>query len=169
MFVWIIMSISIIFICVLFTYMGLETQDKLHEELDDMTEEGSHVNYSKTIDDTFTQVNVAYTNLVWISVFLIVGMVLAVFIGSYMVTTKPVFFVIFIFLGIIAIIVSGEIANAYEDRIMTDDTLGSTFDKFSGANWIVLNLPLWVTIISFGGGIIMYVRLVKGREERMYG
>jgi hypothetical protein len=51
---------------------------------------------------------------------------------------------------------------------MSDATLSSTFSGFIGTNWIMLNLPIWITIVGFTGGIIMFSRLGK-KEEQFYG
>ena len=85
--------------------------------------------------------------------------------GSYLLTTKPIFFIPYIFVVIIAIIVSVPLANSYE-TLMNDPTLASTFAGFTGSNWIMLNLPIWITIIGITGGIIMFSRL--GKNEVNY-
>jgi len=50
---------------------------------------------------------------------------------------------------------------------MNDQTLSGTFTSFSGASWIMLNLPVWITIIGMVGGIIMFSRM--GKKEEQYG
>jgi len=51
---------------------------------------------------------------------------------------------------------------------MSNPTLSSTFTGFTGANWIMLNLPVWITIIGITGGIIMFSRMGR-KEETIYG
>jgi len=165
LFLFMIISLIIVLISGVFIYMGLLVTDKLHESMDDMT--FGSTNTSEVIDDNMGDVNDAYGGLYWISIFLIVGMMLSIFIGSYLVTTKPIFFVPYIFITIIAIIVSVGISNAYE-QIILNPTMASTFMNFTGANWILLHLPTWITAIGFVGGIIMFSRMGK-REETMYG
>jgi hypothetical protein len=167
-FLYMIFAVVIIFISVIMIYMGSQVSDKLHTELDNKTIEGSAVNYTATIDNTIGKVNTAYASLYWISVFLMIGMALAVFIGSYMVQTKPVFFIPYVFLMVIAIIVAVEISNAYE-TVSSNATLSSTFAGFVGANFIMGNLPIWITVIGLGGGIIMFARMNRGQEEFAYG
>jgi hypothetical protein len=93
-------------------------------------------------------------------------MIISIFIGSYLVTTKPIFFVPYLFIVIIAVIVAVPLSNAYE-TIMNDATLSGTFAEFSGANWLMLNLPIWITIVGITGGIIMFSRM--GKKEDPYG
>ena len=145
--------------------MGGDVTEKVHETMDDMT--FGDANTSQVIDDTFGAVNRSYQALYWIAVFLMVGMIISIFIGSYLVTTRPVFFIPYIFITIIAIIVSVGISNAYE-QVIADPTLASTFAGFIGANFIMLNLPMWIAIVGIVGAIIMFVRM-GSKENELYG
>ena len=165
LFLLIILSVMILFIAGIFMYVGDLTEDKLHETMDDM--EFGEANTSEVITDTFGKVNQAYSNLTWITVMLIFGMVLSIFIGSYKVRTEPVYFIPYIIVSIIAIIVSVGVANAYEE-VIAEPTLSSTFATLTGGNYFLLNLPLFITVIAFIGGIIMYVRWTT-REDQFYG
>jgi len=124
-------------------------------------------NASQVITNTMGVLNTTYGSLHWITVFLIGGMILSIFIGSYLVTTKPIFFIPYLFIVIIAIVVSVPMSNTYE-TLMSDATLSGTFIGFTGANWIMLNLPIWITIIGITGAIIMFSRMGKA-EEVNYG
>lgn len=167
LFLFMIFAIVIIFICVIFIYLGGRVTTQVHEKMDNMTFGNEDVNYTRqVIDDSIGKVNQAYQSLYWISVFLIVGMVLSIFIGSYLVTTKPIFFVPYAFIVIIAIIISVGLSNAYE-QVMLDPTLAPTFAGFVGANFIMLKLPIWVTVIGIVGGIIMFIRM--GSKENQMG
>lgn len=168
-FLFMIVAVIILFVSGLFIYMGLRTQNQLEESFSGMTiggEEGGQ-NYTDVMKDTFGDVNTAYHSLYWISIMLIVGMIISIFLGSYLVTTRPIFFVPYIFIVIIAIFVSVGISNAYQEVITTPE-LASTFAGFVGANFIMYNLPLWIAIIGFTGGIIMFVRM-KSQESVAYG
>jgi len=165
LFLLMIFALVIIFISVLFIYMGNITKDKLHDTIGNMDlHDTNGNNASQTIDNTFGDATASYQALTWIAVFLIVGMILSIFIGSYLVTTKPVFFIPYLFIVIIAIVVSVPMANSYE-KIMTTPTLADTFTQFAGANWFMLNLPIWITIVGITGGIIMFSRMGKKEDE----
>ena len=165
LFLFMIFSFTILLICGIFIYMGGDVTEKVHETMDDMT--FGDANTSQVIDDTFGAVNRSYQALYWIAVFLMVGMIISIFIGSYLVTTRPVFFIPYIFITIIAIIVSVGISNAYE-QVIADPTLASTFAGFIGANFIMLNLPMWIAIVGIVGAIIMFVRM-GSKENELYG
>ena len=165
LFLLIIFSFIIILICGIFIYMGGDVTQRVHDTMDNMT--FGDTNTSQVIDDTFGAVNRSYQALYWIAVFLIVGMIVSIFIGSYLVTTRPIFFIPYVFILIIAIIVSVIISNAYE-TVIADPTLASTFAGFVGANFIMLSLPIWIAVVGVVGAIIMFVRM-GSKENDLYG
>lgn len=169
LYIFMIVAFIIVMFSGIFIYISSETTDQLHESMDNMGLAGDgNNNASVVIDNTVGKASVTFTALYWISVFLIFGMIIAIFIGSYMVTTKPVFFVPYLFITFIAIIVAVPISNAYE-LLRADATLGSTFAKFVGSNFILNNLPMIVAIVGIAGGIIMFSRLGKKEEFAGYG
>lgn len=163
LFIFMIMAFIIILMSGVFIYIGSTVSDELHEKMDGMDlNDTDGNNASMVIDNTIGRFNQAVQGLYWLSILIIGGMIVAIFIGSYLVTTKPVFLIPYIFVVIIAIIVSVAISNAYE-TVINDPTLASTFANFLGANWIMLYLPLWISIIGITGGIIMFTQ--AGRRE----
>jgi len=169
LFLFLIFAFVIVLISVVWIYMGNMVTEQLHVSMDDMNlSDTVGNNASQVIDNTVGDggFNGSIQALQWITVFVIIGMIISIFIGSYLVTTKPIFFIPYLFIVIIAIIVSVPMANAYE-KLMTNATLSASFLGFSGANWIMLNLPIWITIIGITGGIIMFSRM--GKKEQIYG
>jgi len=167
LFLFMIFAFVIILVSVVMTYIGIRTEDQLQESLGKMDlHDTMGNNASVVIDNTVGVTNTTFLALRWITVFLIGGMILSIFIGSYLVTTKPIFFIPYLFIVIIAIIVSVPMSNAYE-TLMSEPTLANTFTGFFGANWIMLNLPIWITIIGITGGIIMFSRMGR-KEENVY-
>ncbi|MHA1233666.1 MAG: hypothetical protein ACTSQL_01115 [Promethearchaeota archaeon] len=164
LFIFMIFGFVIVLVCVVMIYITGITTDKLHETMDDMDlSDGQGNNASQVIDNTMGVTGTSFLALQWISVFLMFGMILGIFIGSYLVTTKPIFFIPYLFIVIIAIVVSVPISNTYE-TLSNNATLNPTFLGFTGANWIFLHLPIWITIIGITGGIIMFTRM--GKEEQ---
>jgi len=164
-FLFMIIAIIIVFMSGIFIYLGEKVNSELQEKMGDKT--FGDKNGTELVNETIGKVNTSYQALYWISVFLIVGMVISIFIGSYLVTTKPIFFIPYIFITVIAVIISAGISNAYEE-VIKDPTLTSTFNNFVGANFIMLKLPIWITVIGVVGGIIMFVRM-GSKEEEIYG
>ena len=167
-FLFMILAFIVIFICAIMIYIANTTTTQLHLTMDGMDlGDGSGNNVSQVIDYTVGATALTFQALYWITAFIIFGMILGIFIGSYLVTTKPVFFIPYIFIVIIAIIVSVPLSNAYETLSNTAE-LSSTFTGFTASNFIMLNLPIWITIIGFTGGIIMFARMGR-KEEYQYG
>jgi len=159
-FVFMIFTFIILLVSGIFIYIGLETGNQLEETLGD--KQFGDKNGSEIISNTFADVNSSYGNLYWLSLLIIGGMIMSIFIGSTLVNTRPAFMVAYIFLSAIAIIVSIPMANVYYNLIQVDD-LKDIFANFIGANYIMAYLPLWVTIISFIGAIILFSRM--GRSD----
>lgn len=168
LFIFMIVALILILFSVIFIYISGEVNSELEEQLPTMNLVGDgNNNASVVLQNTLGKFNSSISSLQWISVFLIFGMIIAIFIGSYLVTTKPIFFIPYIFIVIIAVIVAVPISNAYE-TLYDNPTLNSTFAGFIGSNWIMAQLPIIVAIVGITGGIIMFVRMGK-REEVYYG
>jgi hypothetical protein len=166
LFILIVFSFVIILCSGIYIYISNVTTDQLHESMDSMDIGDGNRNASETIDNTMGKVTASFDALYWISVFLIFGMIIAIFIGSYMVTTKPIFFIPYLFIVIIAVIVAVPVSNAYE-TLRDDATLGSTFAGFTGSNFVMNYLPMIIIIVGIVGGIIMFSRM--GKREEMGG
>ena len=163
-FLFIIFAFVIGLIVIVFLYIGNEAVTKLHEEMDGMDLDDGSNNVSVVIDNTMGVVNASYQTLKWTSILIMFAMILGIFIGSYMVQTKPVFFIPYLFIVIIAIVVSVGIANGYE-TLTADPTLASTFAGTNAMNWFLLHMPLVVTLVGMFGGLIMFSRLGKGEQQ----
>lgn len=167
-YIWIILTVVIVFIFGAFIYMGTNIENELQTKFKEHDRENkSTVNYTETLKETFHPVNVALSSLYWLSFFLIIGLIIAIMAGAYLVQSKPIYFVPYIFIIIIAIILAAEISNAYEDKILTQEDIGSTYQKFTGTNFILSYFPIWVAVVGLLGGIIMFAKL-KHAEEYPY-
>jgi len=169
LFLFMILAFAIVFISGVMIYVGNTTYTELRKTFEGKTYGGAVGNLNATVnlENTMGVLNNTYKSLYWLSVFIIFGMILGIFIGSYMVTTRPIFFVPYFFITLIAIVVSVFISNTYE-TILSDATIGSTFEGFVGANYIMGYLPIWITIIGFVGAMIMFSRL-GSKENEIYG
>lgn len=168
LFLFMIIAFVVLLFSGIFIYLSHTVTDEFRGNIADMeifNDNGQ--NGSQTLEDTLGVADASFNALTWISVLLIFGMIIAIFIGSYMVTTKPIFFIPYIFVAIIAVIVAVPMSNAYE-TLALNPTLTSTYSGFDGSNWIMAQLPIIIAIVGITGGIIMFVRMGK-REEQYYG
>jgi len=156
----IILFVMMLFLGV-FGYIIFEVQDELTEKLPTMDWSNS-TNATQIINDSIGKSNSSFTTLYWLSGLIIFGMILSIFMGSYLVTTKPVFFIPYIFVVIIAVIVSVPISNAYEE-LAQNAILSSSFSNFAIGNWFLSQLPIIISVVGILGGIIMFSMI--GRRE----
>lgn len=168
-FLLIILAFVFVVICGIFIYIGNTVSSNLHDQLE--SQSTPTFNLSKIADDTVGKVSIAYQTLYWGSVIIIIGMILGIFIGSWLAGQNPLWFVPWIFMIIILIVVSVQISNTYE-VIRNTPALSSTFDGFTGGNFILGNLPIVVTVISFIQMVIMFIswRVKRSSQEAfVYG
>jgi len=55
-------------------------------------------------------------------------------------------------------------SNTYE-TLISNPLLTDTYSGFVGGNFIWLNLPIWITVIGFGAGLIMFINVAKSGRE----
>ena len=169
LFIFMIVAFVIVLFSGVFLYITGQVNDELAIKLPQTNLVGDGTNnVSVVLENTLGSAIDSFDALYWIAIFLIFGMIMAIFIGSYMVTTKPIFFIPYLFIVIIAIIVAVAMSNAYE-TLSSDPNLSSTFAGFIGANWILAQLPMIIAIVGIVGGIIMFARMGKKEEFGYYG
>lgn len=165
-FLFMIIAFIIIVVSGIMIFLSAEVKTQLHSVMDNMTFSNT-TNTSLVIDETFGHVNSSFQALYWIAWFLIGGMSISIFIGSYLVTTRPVFFIPYFIITIVAVIIAVVISNSYETLMATPD-LATTFAGFTGANFIMSKLPIWVSVISVIGAVIMFSRMGSKENEAYY-
>ena len=163
-FLFMAIAFALVICCVMFTFIGDVAYTKLMEKNETLQANFPGVNITEVIDDTMGKVPTAYDSLKWISVMLIIGMIIAILVASFLVQEKPIFFILYIFILIIAIVVSVPLSNAYE-TVYTNPFIASSFDGFWGATFIFLNLPYWVTAIGFLSAILMFTSMVRASRR----
>jgi len=159
LFVFMIISFILLMFSGVFIYIGTQTETVLHEKLvEDPVFDFANVNESDVLDNTIDKFNSSLTLLYWLVVMIMGGMIMSIFIGSFLVQTKPIFFVAYIFIVMIATVVSVALSNGYE-RIISTPEMVSSFEGFTAANYIMINLPVWIVVIGMVGGIIMFSQI----------
>lgn len=122
------------------------------------------LNISGAGQDTFGQVNNAYTNwLPILSFVLIFGSMLTIFISNFLVKVHPVFFVVYLLVNIVAVIISVYISNAYED-LLTNSIYGATFSSWTATSYLMVHLPIWVTIVGIFGAVFLFSNIINENQ-----
>jgi len=118
------------------------------------------LNITTISDKTMGQLNIGMGVLDIVGFCLIFGMVLTIIISNFLVKAHPVFFVGYVLVGILAVIMSIMISSAYSDMLL-DGNLGSELAKAKIGTYIMLHLPIWVTIITFLGAILLFAGIMR--------
>lgn len=169
LFVFMIFSFVILIFIGVFIFIGIETEAQVRESIDKIDYfHDNDINTTKIIDDTLGKYNYSMKAFYWLTIIIIVGMILSIWIASYLTATKPVFFISSIFITAIAVTVATVMSNAYELIIYSTPQLTPIFENFVGANWIMLKLPIWISIIGFISAIIMYSGIGRGGDRYGY-
>lgn len=169
LFLLMIMAFIFMIFIVVIIYAATTVRDQLKANvgvLDSVM--GEEDNATQIIDNTIGGFIASTDTLKWITVMLFVGMVMSILITSYLIRTKPIFFIPYILITIIAIIVSAILSNIYAE-IYANPTLSSTFQGFWGMTFIFANLPTWITAIGFIAGLVMFINMIKTNNMGMYG
>jgi len=144
-----------------FIYAQSEVGGQLETQFEELTTKSeSGTNYTEAYDEGFGTLGNAYSTLNWLTGFMLFGYALAIFFSAYMVNTRPIFFIVFLFSTAISILLAVVISNAYAEITATTQ-LASSFTGMYGANFILQYFPLWVAGIGVIGMIIMFARFKK--------
>ena len=125
----------------------------------------SGTNFSDITSLTIKRVDTASRDLNLIAVVIIFGMIFSIFVSNALTKAHPAFFIVYIFLTLIGIIASVYVSNAYETLLTSGNVLSSALQNFGAMHYILMHLPIWVTIISFMGGIFLFIGVIVDREQ----
>lgn len=120
-------------------------------------------NISQYAQVTFGNLNIAFSQFKWWSILIIFGMMVGVLLSNFLIKIHPSFFIIYIIIAVILVFFSIVISNSFETLYTSGDALSISLQGFSGGSWIILYLPVWVTVISIIGGVLLFVSL--GRDD----
>lgn len=120
-------------------------------------------NISSAVTNVIDPINNAMSGLNLISVAILIGLVLNIFIEAYYVRKHPILFVAYFLICVLVVVSSIYIANQYE-TLMSNDLLGSTITANTGGSFIVLNLPIIASVVGFLGLIILFIAINKDPE-----
>ena len=151
------------FVIVLFLATWMYGMNLMTDKLIAIEKVEGTLNYTKAAEDTFGAVNTSLNSLRALSFMMIFALGVSIFISNFLVKAHPVFFVLYVFIIIVAIIFSAYISNQYES-LMGNSAIGSTLQSFKGSSFIMLHLPTWTTVIGFVGAIFLFIGILRDRE-----
>jgi len=124
---------------------------------------GTNTSIGSVAEDTFGVINFYQTaGLHLLAFVMILAMALSILVTSFLMKSHPVFLIVHLMITITAIIASAIISNVYEGLLNTG-ALSGTLQGFSGASFIMINLPLWTTVVGIFGAILLFAGI--NRDE----
>ena len=124
----------------------------------------TYVNMTQASDLTFGQVNQAIQALRMVAIVYILGLAVIIIVTFALMRMSRIWFFAYILISMLAVIFAPTISNAYLSLLQTG-IMDNTLASFTTANWIILNLPIIVLIISILGGVLLFVGFLRTSEE----
>ena len=157
---WLVVS----FIIVIFFAVWIYGFDQITTTLTGITGTSS-VNISAAAGDTFGKVNPAQKSGLHILAFVMIfSMALSILLTNFLVKVHPAFFIVYLFIIIAAVITSVYLSNQYEN-LMSNTFIGPTVSEFTGGSFIMLNLPIWTTVIGIFGMIFLFSGILRDQGQ----
>ena len=122
-------------------------------------------NISEAAAITFGNINVALQQLRWWTFALIIAFAISIFLSNFLIRINPVFFIFHIMITIIAVVVAIIISNAYETIYTSSNIFGEQLQTFVGTSWMMLNMPIIITVIGVLGGVFQFIGITRDREQ----
>lgn len=125
-------------------------------------------NMTAAADITFGTINNSIQSLKMVSLVFILGWFVCTIIASALVRVNPLWFFAYILMGLLGILFSAPISNAYETILQSNIYEGGLVG-FTGSNYILLHLPIFMLLLTVLGVIVMMINLIRaGNESNLY-
>lgn len=118
----------------------------------------SSANITQATNIAFGYTDNALPILRWMSFGMIIAMMLAIVLSNFLVRAHPAFFIIYVLITLVAVIFGAYLSNAYES-LVNNPTFGATIQTFGASNHILLNLPIYMSVIGILGAIALFINL----------
>lgn len=156
--VWIVVG----FVTLMFFALWLYAHGILTDRLIEMDTGSSIINVSEAAESTFQPVHEGLGGLRLVAFAIIFATAISILVSNFLVKAHPAFFILYIFIIVIAIIFSVYVSNTYED-LMANTVFGASLTSFTAGSFIMLHLPLWTTIIGIFGAIFLFIGIQRDR------
>lgn len=139
----------------MFHYASNEVVDKMQDTsaLSSVGVANKTLDVAKDVSDKFD----------WIVVVAYIGFILAMVITAFMLETHPIFFTLYVFILIIAVVLAAIMGHMWY-QASSVSTFTTTLTKFPMTDFLMGQLPLFTGIAGMIGLIVMYAK--SKREVR---
>jgi len=130
----------------------VEIEEKFNESY---TNEDMSLAFSRGVD--------TFNNMDYLLFGVFAGLVIAMLVTAFLVNVHPIFFPLFIFIMLIAVLISVPLSNVWI-TISTNPVFSNNITYFSLTNHLMCNLPYYVTVFGFIGIIVLYAKTRSQNE-----
>lgn len=124
----------------------------------------TYVNMTLASDQIFGQQAESIKALRMVAVVYILGLATVIILVNVFVRRHPILFFAQILVGILAILFAPPISNAYQN-LLNSGIYGGELANFTAANFILLNLPTFVLVITILGTLLSLINIVRAGGE----
>ena len=124
-----------------------------------------YVNMTKASDDIFGQMNTSIQALKLVALMYILGFAACIIITNTLMKINPMWFFAYVLIALLAVIFAPTISNAYEGLLNSGIYAGG-LGAFTGSNFILLNLPTIVLVVSILGGIFLFINILRTQGDQ---
>jgi len=158
----IILWLVISFIILIFFAVWIFGFNLITEQLTGMTSPNFRdTNISQIAQDSFGKINSAQTTGLHLLAFVMIfTMAITILVTNFLIKSHPVFFVVLLFINIVAVIVSVVFSNQYE-LLLQNNVIGGTLGAFTAGSFIMINLPVWVVVIGIFSMILRFMGILR--------
>lgn len=125
-----------------------------------------YTNMTLASDEIFGQQAEAVKALRMVSIVYILGLAAVIILTNVFIKRNPIWFFAQVLLSVLAVIFSSPISNAYLN-LLNSGLFAGELQNFGASNFILLNLPSIVLVISVIGGILGFINLIRGGGESL--
>lgn len=159
-----IVLIMVVFFAGFIYFIGIVNTN--FRDIGSITINENQVNMTQISDDSFGYLNIGVQNLRTVALLIFVGLMISIFITAFLVKVHPVFFIVYLFIMVCAVIFSFIISNVYYD-LRENEVLGSIMQSFTAMDYIITYMPMIIIVIGFIAGILMFIGM--SRDEGLGG
>lgn len=121
-------------------------------------------NFTKAADVVWQENYDAIKALRMVSLVYLLAYAMAIILVGVLEKKHPILFFAYILFCALAIYFSAPISNAYL-TLLNSGVFGGELTNFTASNWILLNLPIVVLVISFCSIIGLFFNLIRNQNE----
>ncbi len=120
------------------------------------------INLTDAAERTFVHVNIGLGGLRMLAFVLILGQVILILGINISKSSNPILFSAYVLVNIVGVVLAVIISNSYE-TLLANNVIGSALGSFRAGSFIMLNLPVFATVIGFLGVIFLLINISRDR------